>query len=480
MPSGGLVGGQYQPLIGQEIERIHEAGLRILESTGTKVHNQQSFEVFEDQGAIVDKETRTVKIPRSMVEEALASAPSRVTLCGRQDEHDLILEDRRVYLGTGGTAVNVLDLDGMRRQSILKDVAQLARLVDALDNIHFYVLPVYPHDLPKEKVDVNRFYAGLSNTSKHVMGGIYTREGTLNVIRMAEEIAGGAEHLRKRALVSFITCLVSPLMMDDHYGGFLLEVAKEGLPVVLSVEPLCGATAPVTLAGNLTLWAAEVLSGVVLTQLVNPGTPAIAGYVGTITDMRTMGYLAGPIEAGLLSAGAAQLSHFWEIPLYATAGMSDSLVPDSQAGYESALTTLLVALSGANFVHDAAGLLEFALTASYEKYVIDNEINGMVMRALQGIEMSDDAMATDVIQQVGPGGDFVGERHTVKHMRSEFFFPLLANRKKLAAWEAAGSKDARERANEIAREILTTHEPLPIPGEVKARVGELLGVAEVG
>ncbi len=467
----GLVGNKYKVLSPGEVELIHNSSLEILQNAGVQVNNKRALNIFQEKGAKVNKEKKIVKIPPSMVEDAISKAPSKVVLCGREEKHDLLLEDNRVYMGTGGTALNVLDLDtGEKRPSTLEDVAKIARLVDALDNIHFYLLPVYPNDLPKEKVDVNRFYAGLSNTSKHIMGGPYTIEGTINVIKMTQEIAGGKEKLKRRPIVSFISLIISPLKIDDTHGEILIEAVQRGVPVAVPTEPQCGTTAPVTLAGNLVLFAAETLAGVTLTQLVNPGTPVLCGYVGTIADIRTMGYASGAVEMGLLNAAAAQLAQYWHLPIYATGGMSDSKIPDIQSGYERALNLLPVALAGANFIHDAAGLLEFAITASYEQYVIDNEIIGMVTRALQGIKVNSETLALEVIEKVGPGGNFLAEEHTIKHMRSEFFFPQVADRSKREKWLSEGGKDAREKAKQIAKHILATHKPLPIPREVEERI----------
>jgi trimethylamine--corrinoid protein Co-methyltransferase len=265
--------------------------------------------------------------------------------------------------------------------------------------------------------------------------------------------------------------------MDAHYTDMMLEIVRHGLPVSISVEPLSGATAPITLAGHLAQWAAEALSGVTLVQLTRKGSPCLPGYVGTITDLRNMGYLSGAVEQGLLNAGVAQLSHYWNLPCYATSGMSDSKALDVQTGYEGAMTTLMAALSGANFIHDAAGLMEFAMVASYEKYVIDNEIIGMAMRAVRGIEVSTETLAQEVIEKVGPGGNFLAEDHTARHLRSEFYFPTLSDRESREDWVAAGAKTARERAREKARQILQTHQPARWPAEVDARIRrEIAGI----
>ena len=468
--TGGILGGQYQPLSKYEVQLLHQSALNILEKTGVAIHSTKALDLLEESGAKVDRSMPRAWLPKRMVEDAIASAPSKVELFGRKPEHHLTLEKKHVYLGTGGTTINVLDLDGVKRKSSVLDCHQIPRLVDALENVHFIVLPVYPNELTEENADVNRFYGGLRNSSKHIMGGMYSLQGTLDVIRMAEMLAGGSEVLRKEPIVSFITLIISPLLVDEIYGDIMIEVARRGLPLAVPCEPQTGSTSPVTLAGNLAIFAADTLTGITLTQLANPGTPVLSGYVGTITDLRTMGYLSGAIESGLLNAGAAQLAQYWNLPFYATAGMSDSKTIDVQTGYESAMTTLLVALSGANYIHDAAGLMEFAMVASYEKYVIDNEIIGMALRALRGIEVTPEAIAADLIQEVGPGGHFLKSAHTVKHMRSEFFFPTISDRNLREEWIEEGSIDARQRANARAREILKIHQPLAIPAEIDAQI----------
>ena len=468
--TGGLAGGQYRPLSEDGVRQIHAAALEILSTTGVEINSLRALDVLESAGARVDRALPRVWLSEGMVEKAISTAPSRVNLYGRRPENDLVLEETRVYLGTGGTAIYVLDLDGEKRLSTLDDCHRIARLVDALENVHFIVLPVYPNEMPEEQVDVNRFFAGLSNSSKHIMGGTYTLEGTLNVIRMAEIIAGGPEALRERPLISFITLMISPLRVDEIYGDILIEVARRGIPLAVPSEPQTGSTSPVTLAGNLTMFAADTLTGVTLAQLANPGTPVLCGYVGTIADLRTMGYLSGAVEQGLLNAGAAQLAQHWQIPFYATSGMSDSKVIDVQTGYEGAMTTLMASLAGANYIHDAAGLMEFAMVASYEKYVVDNEIIGMAMRAVRGIEVTPQTIGLDTIKAVGPGGNFLIEKHTVDHMRNEFFFPKLSDRETREDWQQAGALDARSRASAIARRILEIHQPEPIPEDVLARI----------
>ena len=446
----------YQPLSAKDLARIHEATIRVLAEVGFEVHQPEAFELFKQHATTVDSERRVVRLQERTVTELLASAPSQVTLCGRKPEHDLELGTGEVYFGTGGTALNVLDyLGGKRRPANLQDLIEIIRIVDRLENIHLMLLPTYPNELPVEAVDVSRFFAGFMHTSKHVMGGVYTAKGIRDVIALAETIAGSAEALRERPFVSMITCGISPLRLDAKYGSFMMQVARAGIPLAVPCEPLAGATAPVTLAGTLVVQNCDALINVMVSQLVNPGTPVIYGCVAGTADLRDMKYLGGSIEGALLNAATAQLAQHYGLPYYATAGISDSKSLDVQCGYETALSNLLVALAGADFIHDAAGLMEFAMTVSKEKLVIDDEIIGMALRALRGIAVDDETLAFDAIKAAGPGGNFIAARHTRRHMHREHYRPQLTDRERRSEWKQAGHKTAAERAHERVMEILS-------------------------
>ncbi len=445
----------------EKVKEIHEASVYLMEKVGVKVHNPRARQIYADHGAEVDHAGAIVKIPRSMLEDAVAAAPSRVILCGREEKNDLVLEGTNTYLGTGGTVLNTLDMDtGKRRPTEVRDVSGYAKMTDALENVAFFVINCYPQDVPTEDVDINRFYHALANTSKHVMGGIYTENGLKEVMRMSEEIAGGKAKLLERPFVSFITLIMSPLVMEVTYTDFLIDIVNYGLPVATPSEPLAGATGPVTLAGTVTVNNVESLAGLILAQLIRKGHPTLYGSTSSIMDMLSGTYMAGAIESALINAGCAQMAQYYQVPIYATGGMSDSKIVDCQAGYESALTAMLVALSGANYIHDAFGLLEFCTTLSYEKMVTDNEIVGIALRAVRGIEVTPETIAADVISEVGPGGNFLAHQHTAAHVRREFFFPKVANRQIRQEWEAAGSPDTAMRAHEMAEKILLKHSPL--------------------
>jgi trimethylamine---corrinoid protein Co-methyltransferase len=476
----GLQGGRYRPLTDHQIEQIHQTVLRVFSEVGVQVNHDEALDIFDKAGAKVNRGSGIVKFEANMVMDLIGQAPSLVNLCGRATDGSLDCEigGTRVHLGTGGTALNVQDpgADDNRR-SELHDIMNMARLVDVLENIHFYMLNIFPHDVDRADIDVNRFGAALNRTRKHIMGGVYTVEGVRNVIKMAEMIAGSPQALRQRPFISMVACIISPFKLDEDYARLAIEVAKNSIPLVVPAEPLCGATAPITLAGNLVVDCVDTLTGVMLAQLVNPGTPVLFGCISSITDLRDMKYLAGAVEMGLLNAAACQMAQFYEIPIYATAGMSDSKVNDAQAGYESAMTNLMVALAGGNFIHDAAGFLEFCMTASFDKLVIDNEIIGMVMRAVEGIRVDETTLAFDEIRKAGPGGHFLSSRHTRRHMRDEQFMPTLSDRENRDIWQAAGAKDTRSRATEKARQVLNAEPMSYIDADVRRRIiSEIPGI----
>jgi len=475
----GLVSGSYRPLTEDSITRIDQTVMRVIEEVGFEVNSEAALELFEQAGAWVDKKERRVRLPRERAKKLIGMAPPEVRLCGQEEKHDIYLGSSRVYTGTGGTALYIYEpATRQKRPATLADLKRIARLVNRLDNIHLFMLPTYPNELPVEQVDVNRFFAGLDNTTKHIMGGVYTPDGIRQVIKMAEIIAGSAEELAERPLVSMIACSISPLKMDAQYGDLVIEIAQRGIPLVCPAEPLCGATSPITLAGNLVIQTADSLMGVMLTQIVKPGTPVIFGSVATNTNLSDFKYLAGSVEMGLLNAAGAQIAQFYHLPFYATGGMTDSKVLDAQSGYESAITNLLCALAGANFIHDAAGMMEFAMTACYEKFVIDNEILGMVMRAVSGIRVSDETLAFDLIKEVGPGGNFVAARHTRRFMRREHYRPTLSDQNSREEWEAKGGKAIWQKAGEKARRLIA--EPkYHLPAAVRERIlSEINGIVD--
>ncbi len=471
----GLEGGWYKPLKDDDVKRIHEASLAVLERTGIQVMPSECREIFRQAGARVDDEHNRVFIPPSMVEDALATARNKVVLCGRDPRHDMVLEGRRVYMGTGGAAVQVLDLNTQRiRESTLVDVARIGRLVDALDNIHFYLRACVARDIPIELLDINTYYAATTNTTKHVTVNCFDVKSAQDVIEMAAMITGSKEALRERPIVSLTACwTVSPLRYAPETVEVVTELVRQEIPVFLSSAPQSGATSPAALAGSLVQINAEELSGLTYTQLVKPGTPVILGYVPSVSDLRTGNFVGGAPEFALMHAAVAQLGQFYNLPVYNSSGLADSKIPDIQAGYEKGITGLAAALAGANYIHHSAGFLESMLTVAYEQYVIDDDINGSIMRAVRGIEVTDETLSVDVIDQVCRGeGHYLGTQQSMALMNTEYYYPHTGNRQHRRDWELGGELDMWQRARQKARQILETYQPQPIPPEIDAAIRE--------
>jgi trimethylamine--corrinoid protein Co-methyltransferase len=473
-----VVGGKYHPLKEGEIKKILDASFTILSEIGVEVYSQLAFEAFQRRGAVCDASKKLVKLPKSMVEDAIDKAPKKIVLRGREEKHDIQCEGTNVHFGTAGTVLQIIDLETDEvRQTILQDVRDVVRLLDALENIHFIVIPPYPNELSQDEVDINRFHSAIMNSSKHIAGSVFTLKGTLDIIKMAEMIAGSSQNLRERPFISFLTALVSPLRIDELYGNMLYRIAEAGIPVHLSSEPTAGVTAPVTLAGLLAGLHAEALSGLTLAQIINPGTPVIYAISGSVPDFSTMGFLGGAVENGLINAAGSAIAQYLNLPNYTLGGMSDSKVIDVQNGYEKAISNLLIGLSGSNFIHAAAGLTEFATMISYKQYVIDNEILGMIMRAIRGIEVTDETIALNVYREVGPGGNFLSEPHTVKWMRKEHFIPKLSDRQLRENWEKSGKPTVEKNAIAMAKQILKEHRPVclsnDLNNQLKAKFPEI-------
>jgi trimethylamine--corrinoid protein Co-methyltransferase len=486
----GLPGGQYKPLNQRDIERIHEASLTVLERTGIEVMPSECRELFRAAGAKIDEAANRVFISRQMVEKALTLPPKEVRLCGRDPKHDMMLGGTRVYMGTGGAAVKVLDLEsGQARESTLQDVADFGRLADALDNIHFYLRACVARDIPVDQLDINTYYAAAVNTTKHVTVNAFSVQAVRDIIDLAAmliseslnlpistkrdtEIERLRDSVRQRPIVSFTNCwTVSPLRYAPETVEVLTEIVRQGIPVFTSSAPQAGATSPAALAGTLVQINAEELSGVVYTQLVRAGAPIVLGYVPSVADLRTGSFSGGAAEFALMNAAAAQLGQFYGLPVYNSSHLTDAKIPDIQAGYEKGITGTMAALAGSNYIHHAAGFLESLLTVAYEQYVIDDDINGSILRALRGIEVTDETLSVEVIDAVCKGeGHFLGSAQSLALMNSEYYYPHTADRRSRAAWEEAGALDMREAARHKARHLLATHQPEPIPAVLDAAI----------
>jgi len=459
MSSKGFSGGQYRPLSENQIRAIHETSLTILERIGFTYESglEQTIEMLDKAGAKIDHDLARVFFPRGLVAEEVSKAPERVMLYSRDGKNDLDLGDDRVYLGTGGAALKVLDLEtGQVRPSTLKDLYQFGLLVDQLQNIHFLLRPCIPTDIPESAYDINIFYTCLKSTAKHVMAGVNDKDGFHQILDLASLVAGGQSKLHQRPFISIVSCFaISPLKFCTQSTLIMQEACRHHIPVALSSAPLAGATSPITMAGTLALVHAEELAGITMCQLTSPEAPLLYGGLPCTANLRTMGFQGGTVESAIMNAAVHQLAQYIHVPNYANSGHSDSKVPDAQAALEATMSTVLAAMGGCNYIHHAAGMLESALTMSFEQYVINDEIIGKTCKILKGIDVNPEHLALEVIEAVGPGGNFITSSHTLDHLRTEFFQGnSVTDASDRANWEKDGSLDARSRARKIAKKLI--------------------------
>ena len=442
--------------------------MEILERVGVKIHEINALRMIDEVGAEVNPREKTARIPEHLVREALKRAPGSFTLYGRDPSYKLVFGGKRVIFSLQGKGAFVLDLKtGRRRPSTSEDVGLLARLVDALENLHHVALAITANDFPPPVAYLHEFLELVRNTRKTVDGDIYTENVAMDTVKMASIIRGGEDELRRKPMLLGFYNPVSPLQHSEELLRGMRIYAKYKQPILVAPECQAGATAPITLAGLLVQQNAEVLSGIALIEFTNPGTPVLYGTVSTVMDMMTGNIALGAIEAGLVNVATAQLARYYGLPSRGFGGTTESKLVDVQAGFEKAITLMMAALGGINFIYDAGGSLESTLTASYELTVVDDEICGMVLRALRGIEVDERTLALDVIERVGPGGHFLSEKHTLEHLRKECYIPKLIDRKRREAWEAAGSRSLRENAIKEVERILEEHRPEPLPPHVE-------------
>jgi len=452
----------YRLLSDAQLDEIHLASLEVLRRTGVRVYDAQALALLQDAGCVVSDET-LVRFPPAVIEDALQAAPPRVVLCDRTGEPRVFLEGRCTYFGTGSDLPNTLDLEtGERRLSLLSDVAAAARLVDRLPNLDFCMSMALPSDAPPETSDRYSFLAMIENTVKPVVITAWDERGLADIIRMGEVVAGGADELRLKPFLFAYLEPSSPLRHSDTALRKMLLMADRGLPFVYAPGPIEGASAPVTSAASLVMANAEVLSGLAVAQLRRRGTPFVWGSGSGPLDMKTVvGTYASP-EFMLHCMAMAELAHrYYHLPVWSFAGCSDSKLPDIQAGIESALWIVWTALSGANLVHDV-GYVESSLTCSLELIVLGDEIISYVRRLMAGIANTPETLALDVIDQVGPGGNYFRAPHTLQNYK-KVWYPHLLDRRSHQGWLDVGRPAALDNARQFAREVLATHQPAPLP-----------------
>ncbi len=467
----------FQMLSEDQCREIYTAAVEILERTGARVYDPESKEILEKAGCWVDGET--VRFPAGLTEWAVRTAPSRITMYDRDGNRCMVLEDGKTYYGPGPTNTYFRDpRTGERRRPVLKDNEEVGRVCDALPNIDFVEDLGTPTGVTDTLADVYAFYALVRNTRKPIVHWGFDIEQYEDIVAMAAAVAGGLEKLQQRPFISLYSEPSSPLMHSREAISKAVFAAKKKIPIVYTPCVMLGATTPATMAGTLAVGVAESLVGIVVSQLVYAGAPIIMGGVFAIMDMQTTVFSYGSPEFQIMQAGIAEVARYMKVPVFGTAGCTDSHILDGQAAAEAALSILTAAQAGANLVHDV-GYTGVGSCGSLEQLVMSDEIIGMVRRIMRGIEVNDETLAVDVVNKVGPGGHFLEEKHTLRHFKNEIWFPTLINRMRYDEWknmEKSSTMGERTRAKLL--NILETHEVPSLPPEVLAELDRIVAGAE--
>jgi trimethylamine--corrinoid protein Co-methyltransferase len=461
-------------LSNDEIEAIHLSSLKILEEVGVMIQNDNALKLLADGGADVDASKKIARIPQHLAKQSLVKAPSTIRLYSRDGKHDLLLEGNRVHYDPGSAALYLLDSQsGEIRRPLSRDLADFVRLTDALEHIQAQSTALVVSDAPDVIVDRYRLYIVLKNSPKTVVTGTFSIDGLYDMKDMLAAVCGGEKELARRPMAIFDLCPSAPLKWGDFIVQNLMDCAKYRIPAEILPMPQLGATGPVTLAGSLVQFNAEFLSGLVISQLANPGAPVIYGGSPTTFDMRYLTARLGAMETVMMSCAYAQIGKYYDLPTHVYLGLSDTKVVDAQCGFESGIGITLGALAGINMI-SGPGMLDFENCQSFEKLVMDDTICGMALRLIKGIHVDDETLAVDLIRRVGAGGHYLAQKHTMEWLKKEIFNPSdLVDRQDLSAWKKLGSKDTFQRAKEIAQRILRDHKVEPMPKDIEKNLDEV-------
>jgi trimethylamine--corrinoid protein Co-methyltransferase len=460
------------------MEEIHLATLDVLEEAGVNLNHEGALKLYDEAGAYVDYREQRVKIPEYILMDALRRVPKRFTLYARDPKHNLTIGGRNVYWSPTSTHLYVFDLEGERRPATFKDAEDLIKIMDSLPLIHGNACPVHPRDVPEVAAHVYMILASARNTTKTFRGRNYGVQIAKDCIRMAKILAGGEEEMVKKPNMLTITNTTSPLEIAKIQLEGLIEHVNAGLPVGVSSEISAGATGPVSLAGSLVTQNAEVLAGIALAELIRPGHPMLYGTVANIMDMKVGEMCLGSIEAGMLNVATAQMARYYGIPSRGSAGMTDSKKLDMQAGYEAAMGLILATLGGINYIQYACGCVDLTISCSYEKFIIDHEILGNIARLMEGIEVSDITLATDLIKKIGPGGHFLADKYTRESWEKEHFIPELTDRRRYDLWIREGRLGVQEKAREKVKAILRDYQPKPLDKDIEEELVKVVKEVE--
>ncbi len=460
---------KFNVLTEEEIKLVHDNSMRILEAVGVEFSYEPALEILRGKGQKV--EGNRVYFDRHFVEEMVAKAPESFTLHARNPEHNLTCGGEDIIYMPGYGAPFVYEADGTKRDATMADYENFVRLAGASKNMHMTGgTVVEPTDVHEDIRHLKMTYSHIVNSDKCFMGSSSGYEKAKDTIDMTTILHGGKEKIyNKPALICLINS-VTPLKYDDRMLGGLMAYAEAGQAMVIASLVMSGSTGPATLAGALSLQNAEVLAGITLVQCINPGNPVVYGSTSAITDMGTGSLSIGNPENALFTSASAQLARYYGVPCRAGGGLTDSKTVDAQAGYESMMVLFAASACGAHFILHTAGILQYYMAMSYEKFMVDDEIAGMILRYLKGFDFSsDEKLAFDVIQKIGPGGHFLTQKHTKKQFKQEFFRPQLSDRQSFDGW-AKEHLDTCARASAKWKKVLENYTAPELDPAVKEAI----------
>ncbi len=460
----------FATLLSQDqVERIHEASLEILEETGMKVRYEPARELFKKHGCAIEEER--VRFPRMIVEKYRKMTPSSFTFHARDPKFDKTIPQDSPVIVTASSAPDIIDpVTGLERRAESKDIAQIAHLVNELPGYDIFSISTLADDAPADQFTVSRLYPSIKYCLKPIRVTTTNMKDTLSIMKMAYMVAGGEEAYKDHPFLTHHYCpVVSPLTMDNLSTENVMYFAKEGLPVYPTIVPNAGLTSPMSMAGTLVQGNAEFLAAAILMQMVKEGTPLIYATLGTVADMRSGAYTSGAIECGMLHMAFAQMGRFYNVPCGGYIGLTNSKVNDAQAGYETGMSGIAGLLGGMD-MFNIGGLIDALKTFDFAKAVIDDEVAQMMKRIKRGISFTDEDLGVDLIKEIGPGGSFITVKHTINRMKTEAVMTKIADRDARTIWERKGAMDIHARAMKRAKDVMMSNtEPL-IPPQLDEKI----------
>jgi trimethylamine--corrinoid protein Co-methyltransferase len=452
-----------EPLSVDELEQLHNASMRIVEEIGIDFLDREALELWQSAGARVNFQDQHVWIDRDLLLSLVRQAPARFNLRARDESHSLAIGGNHINFATVGGAPFYSDLDRGRRPGSLEAFRRMVRLTQQCGPLHVVEgLLLEPQDVPVPWRHLDKAYSQLTLSDKVYTAAAHGREIANDYLQMAALVFGGIDRIENEPVFASVVNANSPLRFDERMLGGLITYARHGQSVIVTPFVLAGAMSPVTLAAAIAQQNAEALAGVALAQIVRPGVPVIYGGFTTNIDMRTGSPAFGTPEGALALLCGAQLARHYGLPYRGSGGLNNSKLPDAQASYETQMSLWPAVMAHANIILHSAGWLEAGLVCSLEKFIIDVEGLAVMQRIMDGLEISDDTLALDMIAAVGPGGHHFGTPHTLARYRSEHYQPVVSDRQGFQNWQDNGALDAAQRANAIAKQLLAVYEPPPM------------------